>query len=202
MNGDGLFFGKYRGKVEVNEDPNKMGRLQVSVPAVLGEGTKSWAMPCLPYAGPKVGFFALPPKGANVWVEFEGGDPDAPIWTGCFWGKGEMPIVVGEDKVKAFLKTEGTTLTILDKKNSGGFYTEVSKPAVGKPIKVSLNDKGVAVTIDKSKLKMDPNEVSLSLSSSVVSIKKSAMELKVSPKSSVKLSGAKVNINKTALEVL
>ncbi|HEX6229566.1 MAG TPA: phage baseplate assembly protein V, partial [Solirubrobacterales bacterium] len=70
------YFGKYRGTVEQNLDPLQQGRLQVKVPAVLGDGTLSWAMPCVPYAGSQVGFYAVPPIGANVWVEFEGGDPD------------------------------------------------------------------------------------------------------------------------------
>ena len=70
------FFGKYRGKVENNLDPLQQGRLQVSVPAVLGEGRLSWAMPSAPFAGPQVGLFAIPPQGANVWVDFEGGDTD------------------------------------------------------------------------------------------------------------------------------
>ena len=52
-------------------------------------------MPCAPFAGSGVGFFALPPVGANVWVEFEGGDPDYPIWSGCFWGAGEVPAHAG-----------------------------------------------------------------------------------------------------------
>lgn len=74
-----LFFGKYRGKVESNLDAFQQGRVQVSCPAVLGDGSLSWAMPCAPYAGSGVGFFAVPPNGANVWVEFEGGDPDYQI---------------------------------------------------------------------------------------------------------------------------
>nr|HMP43165.1 phage baseplate assembly protein V [Roseiflexaceae bacterium] len=85
------FFGKYRGKVEQNVDPLQIGRVQVRVPAVLGEGRMSWAMPCVPYAGPGVGMFAIPPVGASVWVEFEGGDPDYPIWSGCFWERGDAP---------------------------------------------------------------------------------------------------------------
>src|SRR5262249_31451440 len=46
----------------------------------------SWAMPCLPVGGMQMGMFTVPPIGAGVWVEFEQGDPDYPIWTGCFWG--------------------------------------------------------------------------------------------------------------------
>jgi uncharacterized protein involved in type VI secretion and phage assembly len=48
-------------------------------------------MPCTPYAGRDVGFFAIPPVNSNVWVEFEQGDPDYPIWSGCFWGMNELP---------------------------------------------------------------------------------------------------------------
>ena len=69
------FFGKYRGQVTNNVDPEMRGRIQVQVPAVLGEGRNSWALPATPYGGDGVGFFAIPPIGANVWVEFEGGNP-------------------------------------------------------------------------------------------------------------------------------
>ena len=85
------FFGKYRAVVEDNVDPSGLGRIQVEVPAVLGEGTLSWAMPCVPFAGPGVGFVMIPSVGVHVWVEFEGGDPSRPIWTGCFWADGELP---------------------------------------------------------------------------------------------------------------
>ena len=84
-------FGKYRGTVEDPVDPQGMGRVQVSVPDVLGEGKFSWAMPCTPYAGKGVGFFAIPPERAHVWVEFERGDINYPVWSGCFWHAGEAP---------------------------------------------------------------------------------------------------------------
>ena len=107
------FFGKYRGKVENNIDPLQLGRVQVSVAAVLGEGRMSWAMPCAPYAGPGVGFFAVPPVGANVWVEFEGGNSGSPIWSGCFWGDREAPALPAVPEIKVF-KTDGITLTLND----------------------------------------------------------------------------------------
>lgn len=89
------FFGKYRGKVELNLDPLGLGRVQVSVADVMGDGTMAWAMPCLPGAGPGVGIFTIPPVGANVWVEFERGDPDYPIWSGGFWDVGDAPATMG-----------------------------------------------------------------------------------------------------------
>ncbi len=79
------YFGKYRGTVSNNIDPKRLGRIQVSVASVLGQGQLSWAMPSVPFAGPSMGFYAIPPIGANVWVEFEEGDSGKPIWSGCFW---------------------------------------------------------------------------------------------------------------------
>lgn len=83
------FFGKYRGTVMNNIDPNNVGRLLVQVPDVLGPTPSSWAEPCVPLAGPTgppMGVFLVPPIGAGVWVEFEQGDPQYPIWVGCRWG--------------------------------------------------------------------------------------------------------------------
>jgi hypothetical protein len=80
------FFGKYRGSVVTNVDPLGKGRLMVRVPDVLGILPSSWALPCVPMAGPMMGTsFVLPPAGSSVWVEFEQGDPQMPIWVGCFW---------------------------------------------------------------------------------------------------------------------
>lgn len=80
------FYGKYRGTVVNNVDPQQIGRIQAIVPDVSNVMLSSWAMPCVPVAGMQTGVFAVPPIGAGVWVEFEQGDPDYPIWTGCFWG--------------------------------------------------------------------------------------------------------------------
>ena len=80
------FFGKYRGTVTDIQDPLFMNRVRAKVPDVMGDLESGWAMPCLPFAGSGMGFFALPQVGAGVWIEFEHGDPDYPIWAGCFIG--------------------------------------------------------------------------------------------------------------------
>ena len=85
------FYGKYRGTVVNPVDPNGEGRIQVIVPDVTGTGISSWAKPSLPFGGPNSGFFAVPPLRAGVWVEFEQGDPNFPIWSGCFWSNDETP---------------------------------------------------------------------------------------------------------------
>ena len=79
------FLGKYRGTVVDNIDPMQTGRLLVQVPDVTNILPSSWAMPCLPFAGIQSGFYAVPEIGSTVWVEFEQGNPDYPIWVGCFW---------------------------------------------------------------------------------------------------------------------
>jgi uncharacterized protein involved in type VI secretion and phage assembly len=86
------YRGKYRGKVVNNIDPEGRGRIQVEVNDVLGLVPSSWAMPCFPVAGPRMGQYVMPPVGAGVWVEFEQGDPSFPIWVGCWYGSSvELP---------------------------------------------------------------------------------------------------------------
>jgi uncharacterized protein involved in type VI secretion and phage assembly len=88
------FLGKFRGVVVNSIDPMQIGRVQVMVPDVSNVMLSSWAMPCAPVAGLQHGMFAVPPPGSNVWIEFEQGDPDYPIWTGCFWGSlGDVPVL-------------------------------------------------------------------------------------------------------------
>ena len=87
-------YGKYRGTVVNNVDPMGIGRIQAIVPDVAGVAPGSWAMPCLPLAGMNSGIFAVPLPGSGVWIEFERGDPDRPIWVGGFWGSAaEVPLL-------------------------------------------------------------------------------------------------------------
>jgi uncharacterized protein involved in type VI secretion and phage assembly len=93
------YYGKYRGIVVDKADPQQIGRVQVRVPAVLGEEVALWALPCLPHGGlADQGLFSVPEPGAQVWVEFEGGDLEQPIWTGTFWqSPGDAPADVQQD---------------------------------------------------------------------------------------------------------
>lgn len=106
-NGDGRYLGKYRGTVAQNIDPLRIGRLQVTVPDVSGVAPSSWAMPCVPVAGLEMGVYVVPPIGAGVWVEFEHGDPDYPIWVGCWWGS------TAEVPKTASLTTPGTPVLVV-----------------------------------------------------------------------------------------
>lgn len=91
------YFGKYRAFVVENDDPEKRGRLRLRIPGVLGRDVVSgWALPCVPFGGANnQGHLFIPEQGAGVWVEFEAGDLDHPVWVGTFWskpgGRSEIP---------------------------------------------------------------------------------------------------------------
>lgn len=154
---DTRYYGKYRGKVENNVDPQQQGRIMVSVPAVTGSGMLNWAMPSAPFAGNGVGLFAIPPTGANVWVEYEGGNPDRPIWSGCFWGIGEVPALpaVAEQVV---LKTKTCTLTLSDLPGIGGATLETTAG-----MKVTLGATSLEVTNGLASVKLDGPKVTINM---------------------------------------
>ena len=93
MSDSTAFFGNYRGTVVNNIDPMQIGRIQAIVPDVAGVAPTTWAMPCLPMAGHQTRACSPCRRSAPaVWIEFEHGDPDYPIWTGGFWGSAaEVP---------------------------------------------------------------------------------------------------------------
>jgi uncharacterized protein involved in type VI secretion and phage assembly len=94
MNQPTKYYGKYRGTVLQNIDPEQRARIMAIVPDVTGLLPSSWAMPCVPIAGKAMGTFMVPQIGAGVWIEYEQGDPDYPIWTGGFWGVvAEVPVL-------------------------------------------------------------------------------------------------------------
>jgi len=219
MNGNQAprFYGKYRGKVENNIDPLFQGRVQVSCPAVLGDGTLSWAMPCTPYGGPGVGLFAIPPNGANAWVEFEGGDPDYPIWAGCFWGALEAPVTPALPQTKVF-KTDFITLTLNDLPGVGGFKLDVMPPAVATPLSMSFDASGISISnASVSSIKLTPASAEMSVPPASVSVSPGAVNIQLPPSlfsvasaaiaasngaGSVDITPASVSLNKGALEAL
>ncbi|MGC5172567.1 phage baseplate assembly protein V [Microbacterium sp. DT81.1] len=122
----GPFYGKYRGVVTSTKDPLTIGRIQANVPDVMGDRPSGWAMPCVPFAGSGMGFFALPADGAGVWIEFEHGDPDFPIWSGCWWGSAaEVPteVLTPPQSGKILLRTDGGSSILVDDMPGAGGIT-------------------------------------------------------------------------------
>lgn len=112
------YYGKYRGVVTSNDDPASLGRIKAHVPEVLGDAETGWALPCVPYAGNHSGAYMIPQPGSGVWIEFEAGDVDRPIWAGCWWREGEVPRGRGEitttPPIKVIRSEQGLMVTLDD----------------------------------------------------------------------------------------
>jgi hypothetical protein len=152
------FYGKYRGTVVNNVDPNRAGRMQVSCPFVLGENLLAWAMPCVPFAGVGEGFYMLPTIGSNIWVEFEAGDPDRPIWSGAFWTSGQIPTEALLPTVRT-ISTLAGSVTLDDTPGAGGVKITVGAPAVIAPCTISFGIDGIEITVGHAKITLDVAKV-------------------------------------------
>jgi len=141
------YYGKYRGIVIQNIDPLRIGRLMVQIPDVSNVIPSTWAMPCVPFAGIQSGFFAVPEIGSGVWIEFEQGNPDYPIWVGCYWGSAaDVPAMAlaappGLQQV-VVQTTEQNMLLISDVPGpTGGIMLKTSTGAF-----ISISDTGITIS--------------------------------------------------------
>ncbi|MCA9933412.1 MAG: hypothetical protein KC415_05780 [Anaerolineales bacterium] len=147
------FYGKYRGTVVDNGDPNGIGRIKARVPDIFGDEDSGWALPSLPYAGDRVGLFLIPPEDAWVWIEFEGGNPDKPIWSGCFWTEGTTPDTSGAVE-KKILKTDAGTLTIDDSEGSITIETADGMTII-------LNSEGIEINAGSGNVKVNGSQLTV-----------------------------------------
>jgi len=144
------YFGKYRGMVLNNVDPMQMGRLLLQVPDVTGLPPTSWAMPCVAVTGKQMGTYWLPQIGAGVWVEFEQGNPNYPIWVGGFWGSAaEVPaLALAGNPVSPsiVLQTQAQNALMLSDLPgpTGGILLKTTTGAM-----ISINDVGITISNGK-----------------------------------------------------
>jgi uncharacterized protein involved in type VI secretion and phage assembly len=140
-------YGKFRGMVLNNIDPLQMGRLMVQVPDVSNVLPSTWAMPCVPFGGIQSGMFVVPAIGSGVWIEFEQGNLDYPIWVGCYWGSAaEVPALAHATPPglqAVLLQTTGqNTLMISDTPGpTGGILLKSSTGAL-----ISISDIGITIS--------------------------------------------------------
>lgn len=206
---EGRFYGKYRGLVVDNADPEKLGRLKVQVPSVLGNSVVSgWALPCVPYGGDAdQGFLFIPEVGAGVWVEFEEGDLEFPIWVGAFWskpnGESELPkpnkpdgskeSAVQDPVTRKIIKTKaGHTIQMED--NNDGDKAQVIIVEGIKGHVILLDKEGITIVdANKNKIKMDDK--------GIVCTDKNSNEV-LMDNSGVTVKGSKIKIGDGASEPL
>jgi hypothetical protein len=170
------FYGKYRGVVELNADPELKGRIQAMIPDVLGLVPSTWALPCLANAGVKSGVHVIPAVGTNVWMEFEHGDVNKPIWTGCFWGSTtEAPIapppqanpIVPPDVV---VQTVAQNTILVSGNPATGITLSCGSPLLPTSPRIMITPLGITIT--------DGKGASISLVSGVVAINELALVIK------------------------
>ncbi|MCX5205372.1 phage baseplate assembly protein V [Streptomyces sp. NBC_00237] len=135
------YYGKFRGVVTHNDGPE--GRIRATVPDVYGSEVSPFALPSVPYAGDGVGLHLMPPVGASVWFEFEQGDADRPVWSGCFWGPGQAPAATPDHKV---LKTALATVT---------FDDSTAEPGAPDTSGITITVKGLTITLDKDGIEIN-----------------------------------------------
>jgi hypothetical protein len=145
----GSYLGKYQGVVVNHIDPMLQGRIQVSVPDVTIPPS-TWAMPCFPVAGIQAGAYMIPIVGTGVWVEFEQGDANRPIWTGCWYGSpAEVPAAVHLSPPPTppiVLQTVGQTMLMLSDVPgpTGGILLKTTTGAM-----ISINEVGIIISNGK-----------------------------------------------------
>ncbi len=149
------FYGKYIGKVTDNLDPDGLGRIRAKVRILLEDKETGWALPCVPYAGKNVGMYFIPPKDSSVWIEFLDGDLEKPIFVGCFWEMGQVPLK-NRDPNKKIIKTEKVTLEIDDKSPNNTILIQT--------------EKGQKIVIKSNSIELVQGECSIVLTSREVSI--------------------------------
>jgi hypothetical protein len=172
------FFGKHRGTVTDITDPDNMGRIMALVPSVMGEVPVGWALPAFPFTGDACGHVMLPAVGAMVWIEFEAGHLDFPIWSGGFFLSGQRPspdthgahVIVTQGGHKLVLDDDGGNVVV---EHSGG-------------AKIEMTLTGITLSIGASKLEMSLTAISFNegvvkIGPAGVSLVNGAMSLGVPP---------------------
>jgi uncharacterized protein involved in type VI secretion and phage assembly len=158
--GNGLHFGRYRAQVVDVDDPRSVGRVRLQVPELLGDVESGWALPTFATSGDGSGMFAVPPVGALVWVEFEGGDVSRPVWVGGWFAEGTAPDGASPEKI--VIRTPGGHVLTLD--DDGG-KLEI------------IESGGATITLDSNGIELAKGGQKVLIGSSSVTINDGALEV-------------------------
>ncbi|MBV9959804.1 MAG: hypothetical protein JO360_15370 [Acidobacteria bacterium] len=189
------FHGKYRGKVADVDDPEQLGRIKAHVPEVFGEDeTSNWAMPAAPFAGKDHGFVFIPEVEDGVWIEFEAGDISRPIWTGGWWGDGELP-APGATETRVIVTPTGHKFVLDDKGK------EIQLLHAG-GAELKMTDSDISLTVGQSEFKMT-SAGEITLKAGTTEIKLSLTELSLqSGIGKIKLSATGTDVNNGAIKAM
>jgi hypothetical protein len=162
------FYGKYRGLVVDNVDVEQLGRISATVLDVLGDTPTTWALPCLPVTGMiglQSGMYAVPAIGANVWIEFEHGDVNKPIWSGCYWGDtGQVPLAALEEDPATppiLIQSVGQNSIMIGGDTLTGITISCGPAELPTSPQITLTPQGITLSAGLCKIKISVESVSI-----------------------------------------
>ena len=148
----GLYYGVYRAIVTSTDDPandgqpDPQGRVRVRVPSVGdGEDVSRLAYPIVPLAGDGYGLKAIPPVDGHVYVVFENGRLDIPLWFGGWWARNHMPEDLAPLEAFGLVTPQGHKLILDGKSGQESIRVEHLNGAI-----VELDSQGSIFITNKS----------------------------------------------------
>lgn len=166
------YFGVYPALVTDIVDPDSLGRVEVKLPWLGGDGggadVRAWATLLSPYADDDQGLEVMPAVDTQVVVAFEAGDMRRPYVIGSAWnGEEALPEAPASANDKRLLKSRAGSLLEFDDTQGAAKVTLSMKSGH----KLVLDDSAQEVTLTHSNgcvLKMDVSgKVSVQANSSV-----------------------------------
>jgi uncharacterized protein involved in type VI secretion and phage assembly len=198
---DARCYGVVVGVVTNNQDPEKLGRVQLRLPWMDEKVQSPWARVASPMSGKDRGLWLLPEVDDEVLVAFEHGSPDTPYVLGGLWNGQDTPPATNEDgkNDERFLKSRsGHVIRLSDK--SGEEHIEIVDKSAKNKIVISTKDDSITVeasgdiTIKAGgTLKLSGRDVEVTSTAAAKVEAGQGMDLKASAQLNVK--GAMVNIN-------
>lgn len=135
----GRFYSIYRAIVIDNEDPLNLNRLLIHVPDITNNNV--WAFPKhQPGSNGYGAKYLTPQKDEIVYVEFQTGDPQYPIWSFHGWAETQVPDDLKGTKVAGFITPNGNKVKLDD---------------VGNIVEIEING--------NQKIKIHPDGINLSV---------------------------------------
>ena len=190
------FYGKFRAVVTDIDDPDKRGRIRVKCPKVLGDSKSHWCEVCSPVAYEQGGDFWLPKKDDTVWIEFEDGDPDKPVYSGSWWSNNKCIAKDDEDEYNEntrIIEFDGCKIKM---KSDESIETTI------KNSKIFMKEDETTVSVgDTVEVKVTNDTVKIDCDSAVITVKtdgsieiKGSSSISVKSDSSVSIQGSSVDI--------
>jgi uncharacterized protein involved in type VI secretion and phage assembly len=136
-----------RGVVTDHNDPKGLGRVKVRFDWQKNE-TSPWLRVLTPYAGAGKGFFLVPELNEEVWVEFEGANPELPYVAGALYNGASAPEWSDEENNIKLVKTRSGHTIRLDDSSGKEQITIADK--VGNKITFDTWDKSISIKSPES----------------------------------------------------